>query len=512
MGATDTDLSHLAGHQSGVGRGPAPGGENALRCDHPAQILRGGFLAGENDLLSLRCSGNGGIGGEVDVTARGPGPGRKPASDGLRLALVGRVEDRGQEVAEILGRDAQDGFLLGDEALPDHIERDVHRRKTGALAVPGLQHPELALLDGELDVLHVPEVLLEDVADLEEFLVGSGKILGHPGHLLGGPDPGHHVLTLGVDEVLAVKNILTGGGVAGECHPGPGIPACIPENHGLDVHGRSPAGRDPVFLAIDLGPIVVPGIENGVDGAVELLHRVFRKSLSGPHLDELLELRDHPAEILLLQSGVVVDLGPGLGPVENDLVGIVVFMGVGLHPHHHAPVHLQEATVAVPGELGVAGPGREGFHHPVIDSEVEDGVHHAGHRLAGAGADREEERILEVAEFLAHGLLDLGDIGLDLALERFGVSPAVFVVVGADLRGDGEPGRHGNADAAHLGKIRPLAPQKRFLIPGPVRLAVTKVINVLALPAASGGFASCLADGPAGRFARRLALYGSHES
>ena len=41
----------------------------------------------------------------------------------------------------------------------------------GAFAVARLEHEELAVLDGELDVLHVLEMFLEGGADLREFRV-----------------------------------------------------------------------------------------------------------------------------------------------------------------------------------------------------------------------------------------------------------------------------------------------------------------------------------------------------
>jgi hypothetical protein len=48
-----------------------------------------------------------------------------------------------------------------DQLLLDHVARRSSRGGAGALAVAGLQHEQLALLDGELDVLHVLVVLLE---------------------------------------------------------------------------------------------------------------------------------------------------------------------------------------------------------------------------------------------------------------------------------------------------------------------------------------------------------------
>jgi hypothetical protein len=68
------------------------------------------------------------------------------------------------ETVELLdggGVDPHDRLVAVDQALVDHLHRQPHRRLGGALAHPGLEDEELALLDGELDVAHVPVVALE---------------------------------------------------------------------------------------------------------------------------------------------------------------------------------------------------------------------------------------------------------------------------------------------------------------------------------------------------------------
>jgi hypothetical protein len=47
--------------------------------------------------------------------------------------------------------------------------------RAGALAHPGLQHPELALLDGELGVAHVAVVALEAGEDGQQLLWTLGN-------------------------------------------------------------------------------------------------------------------------------------------------------------------------------------------------------------------------------------------------------------------------------------------------------------------------------------------------
>src|SRR5256886_13225376 len=61
------------------------------------------------------------------------------------------------------------------------------------LAVAGLEHENLAVLNGELEVLHVLEVFLQSLADVLEFLVGSGLFPGEFLHRLGRANAGHDV-------------------------------------------------------------------------------------------------------------------------------------------------------------------------------------------------------------------------------------------------------------------------------------------------------------------------------
>ena len=65
--------------------------------------------------------------------------------------------------------DAGDGLLLGDHPLGGEVDRDLERRLGRALAVAGLQHPEPALFDRELDVLHVAVVAFQPADDIDEL-------------------------------------------------------------------------------------------------------------------------------------------------------------------------------------------------------------------------------------------------------------------------------------------------------------------------------------------------------
>ena len=102
-----------------------------------------------------------------------PGPALRPCAEeaarGQSLGLGGRIEDGPEELVQRVRVHAQDGLLGRDALLLDHLDGDADLGEARALARARLQHPELAALDRELDVLHVAVVVLERLADAEQL-------------------------------------------------------------------------------------------------------------------------------------------------------------------------------------------------------------------------------------------------------------------------------------------------------------------------------------------------------
>src|SRR5207253_3245644 len=119
--------------------------------------------------------------------------------------LVPVVEDRPDRLVHFLRPYAEQGGVLVDHVLvhqvPSHLDGGARR----ALARTRLQEVELALLHGELDVLHVLVVALETSGDFEDLVVD----LRHP--LMQGldrqrrADARDDVLTLRVGQELGVE-------------------------------------------------------------------------------------------------------------------------------------------------------------------------------------------------------------------------------------------------------------------------------------------------------------------
>ena len=182
----------------------------------------------------------------------------------------------------------------------------------------------------------------------------------------------------------------------------------LPNTMRLHVDRGAQVVRDVVELAVGDGARVHPGLEDGVAGADQLRAGVLGERVVRVLLHHDLVARDH------LVEGLRVELDVGLRLVLLLDGGELVLELVLVDAEHDVAVHLDEAAVAVPGEAGVAGLGLDAADRLVVHAQVEDGVHHAGHRELRAAADGDEQRVRGVAELLALEGLELREGGVHL--------------------------------------------------------------------------------------------------
>ena len=377
FGADDRGDAPAARDDGRVAHEPAAGGEDALGHLHAVHVFRARLAAHEHDLLAAVRGISGVVRGEVraaDGCAR-----RCRETSGDDREVFPR-ELRVQDLVEMLGRHAHHGF--GPRDLPalllGHLDGHAQRGRAGALADARLQHPELALLDGELGVAHVAVVLLEPSEDREQFLVDRGEVLRQRVEVFRVADARHDVLALRVDQEVAVRLVLTGGGVAREADAGAAVVVAVAEHHRLHVDGGAEIVADALTHAIRDGARSVPAAEHGFDRALQLHHRVLREGLAGLLAHDVLVALTQPTQRLGADLCIRRGAVPLLGRVEQPVEDLAVEV------EHDAPVHRDEAAVGVVGEALVVRLLGEAFDRIVVEPEVEDRVHHPGHGELGA--------------------------------------------------------------------------------------------------------------------------------
>ncbi len=283
-----------------------------------------------------------------------------------------------QELVELVGIDPQNSLLASDELLIHHVDRDLEGGARGALTDAGLQHPQLAPLDRELDVAHVAVVVLKRGEHAVELARDLGHHVVELGDRGGVADTGNHVFALGVDEEIAVELVGAVGGIARERDTRRAALTLVAEHHRLNVDGRAEVVGDAVEAAVVDRTPVHPRPEDGFDGKLELRLDVLReldatagrggerRELLGGHVGrhDLLELAHQLLEVVGGQF--VIALDPACLAHRGECVLEVVARNV----EHDLGEHLHEAAVGIPRELLVAGLGDQALDRRVVHAEV----------------------------------------------------------------------------------------------------------------------------------------------
>ena len=169
-----------------------------------------------------------------------------------------------------------------------HVDGHLQRGGAGALADPRLQHPQLALLDGELGVAHVAVVTLEAVEDVDQLGVDLREValqivevsvLRMPA-TTSSPWALIRKSPYGLFSPVAALRVKPDAGAAEL--------VAVAEHHRLHVDGGAEVVADALADAVGDGPSAVPAREHGLDRATQLLGRVLRERLAGLGLDDLL--------------------------------------------------------------------------------------------------------------------------------------------------------------------------------------------------------------------------------
>ena len=437
-----------------MGGHAAADGQNTLRIVHAFDILGGGLQSHEHDLLALLAFFDGVLGREHDATAGGAGRCGKRGSDGFRRFQSLRVELRVKERVERLGIDLHERFLFGNHALVDEVAGDFDSGLRRALAVTGLEHVEFSVLDGELHILHIAVMVFEGLADFLELRVAFGHDLRHLGDGHGGTDARNDVFALRVHQKFAHELLFARGGVARERHARSRRIAHVAERHHLYVYRRAPAVRNVVLHSVIVRAGVVPRTEHRFDRAEELLFRIIGEVYADFRLIFRFELGGELFEVVRGELDVLRDALFFLHLVDELFEIFLADL------HDDVGIHLDKSSVAVPRPTGIARFLGDDFDNRLVETEVQNGVHHAGHGSSRAGADGNEKRVFEIAEFLARNLFHLLDVGEDFRLNVGIDLSAVLVILRAGLRGNGEALRNRKAETGHFRKMGALTAEK----------------------------------------------------
>ena len=461
--------THAAGNNCSVRGHTAANGQNTLSCLHAFNIFGRGFKTDQDNLLAAGLPVLCILCGEYDLTASRAGGSRKSFCNGQsRFKSLG-VKLGMEQCVEVSGVNHKNSFLFGLLSFVDQVAGDLQSGLSGTLTVTGLKHVELAVLNGELHILHIVVVIFKSLANVRELSESFGEQLSHLFYLERSTDAGNNVLALCIGEEFAHEVLFAGGGVTGERNAGTAIIAHVTECHHLNVDGSAPGIGDIVVTTVNVCSGVVPGTEDRFDGGKQLLLGIGGEIFADLCFVFSLELACESLEVFSVELYILSNALLLFHLVDEFFKVLLADF------HNDVGEHLDKTSVAVPSPSGVVGLFSQGVDNFFVKAEVEDGVHHAGHGSSCAGTYGNKQRILLVAELLAGDLLHLCDVFHDLSLDLIVDLSAVFVVLGAGFGGDGEALRYRQTDVGHFRKVSAFAAEKLTH----VCVALGKEVNIL---------------------------------
>ena len=183
---------------------------------------------------------------------------------------------------------------------------------------------------------------------------------------------------MGVDEIVAIGLVFTGGSVAREAHPRARLIVAIAEHHGLHIDGSTQVVTDFLAHPVGNGSRAVPRTKHCFDRPAQLFGGLLRKVFAGCAFDQVF--------VLLAQLAQLVGADRCVGGCQRCGLGLLkqVLKQLPIDTQNNAAIHGNEPSVAVVGKALVIG----GFSQPhdahIVEPQVEHRVQHAGHREFGA--------------------------------------------------------------------------------------------------------------------------------
>ena len=311
-------------------------------------------------------------------------------------------------------------FFFREDAFLDEVVGNHGFSLGGTLAIADLEEVQrgnaIDFFDRELGILHVAAFVLELLASgFELFINGMESrifVIAKGFERQGVADTGDDVFALGLEQNGTIEDIVldTGDLVAGEVNARCRTRRAVTEDHFLNVDGGAEVVRNTFELAGEDGALVVPRTENGFCGGHNLFLRILRELVAILDIERLMS----SARSSAVRSRSVLAPFSFLKLPRVSSNGSSPFSSLILL--NNIAVHLEQTTIRISPETGIVADGQS-VNNLIDDADVENRVHHAGHRIFRDRTGRNEQRVVDVAEFLAGNFFHFFQASHDFVLK-----------------------------------------------------------------------------------------------
>ena len=346
-----------------------------------------------------------------------------------------------QKLIELLRSNAGNSLLLSNTALFVHLNCNLKCRESSTLTNTSLKHPELTILNGELDVHHVCVMILKNLKDVEELLACllECRNLNEVCNRLSITNTSNNVLALSVDQEVAVALVSTICRVTSKCNASCRSLTLVTKDHDLNVNCSTKLIRNLVLLAVKDCAVIHPRTKDCLLSKAELKVRI-RWEDSVAVLGDLWVLlnvnvcsKDTLEPSYKVTKVICVQLCIKLNALLGLLSSNCILKELSRNAHNNAREHLNKTTVRVPSKALITSLLNKALNGLIVKTKVKNSVHHARHGEWSTGTNGDKQWIFCIAELLAHALLKSCHCSVNLISDALRPDVAVIGISNASL-------------------------------------------------------------------------------
>ena len=449
--------THTTSNNGSVRSHTATNSQDTLRSLHTGDVFRRSFQTNQNNLFALSVPSFCIISSKYNLTASSTRRSTQTLADRCSSLQSLCIELRVEQGVEVSRIDHQNSFFFGLVLFIYEVASDLESSLSGSLTIPALQHVQLLVFYCEFHILHIVIVVFQCLANLNEFSVCFREFLFHLCDRHRSPNTGNNVFALCVDQEFTHQLLFTSCWVTGKCNTSTGFVVQVTEYHRHYVNSSTPRIRNIVVTTVNVCSRVVPATEYSFDCKLQLFNRIRREVRTQLLLVFSLELFSQRLQISSSQFYVELYALFFLHLVDQ------LFEVLLTNFHNNVGEHLNESSVRViyePFKSRI----RIAFDHcsnnVVIQTEVQDGVHHTRHGSTSTRTNGNQQRVLLIAELLAVDFFHLLNAVHNLCHDFVVDLAAIFIVLGTSFCGDGEALRYRKTDCGHFSQVCTLASEQ----------------------------------------------------
>ena len=279
--------------------------------------------------------------------------------------------------------DTANSFFWSDHSFIYQVTSDLDSSRSCSLTVTSLQEIQFSFLNSELHILHITIVIFQFHSQFHELFVAFWHIFFQFADWLRCTNTSNYVFTLSIDQVLAVDTFRTSRWVTCKCNTCTGCLTHVTKYHCLYVYSCSPISRDVVHTTVNDSTRVVPRTEYSFYCSQQLFLRILWEFCS-IHIFRVncFKSLNQFFQIVYSQLCIVMNAFCFFYFIDD------FFKERLRNFHNYVRVHLNETSVRIVCKSWIASFLSKTFYCNIIQTQVQDGIHHTWHGGSGTRTNR----------------------------------------------------------------------------------------------------------------------------